>query len=187
MESIHYSFFLTLSFYAVYYLGMQTILLKRGPVPRIGNNLCYGYPPLLVSFLALLHGIFLAVGFYGTFFGPFMGHWALLLSSLFLLISVWTFLWLRNFFCRLFLHKDGLLIVYLDGRILNLSFTDLKEISTRRLLLLGTLVYGIDLQNDAPLFLFHSTLMADQELLGFLKDKINKIERISMESELTPD
>ena len=172
MYAIHYSFFLALSFYATYYLGMQTLLLKRGPVPRIGNNLCYGYSPLLVGFLALLHFIFLAVGFYGLIYGPFLGHWSLLISSLFLVVSVYTFLWLRNLFCRVFLHKEGILLVYLDGRVINLGFSDLKEIKSKKVLLMGTFVYGVELVDNSEIFLFHSSIMASDELHVFLKDRI---------------
>ena len=85
-----------------------------------------------VAFLALLHFIFLAAGFYGLIFGPFLGHWSLLISSLFLAVSVYTFLWLRNLFCRIFLHKEGILLVYLDGRVINLGFSDLKEIKSKK-------------------------------------------------------
>ena len=172
MHAIHYSFFLALSFYAIYYLGMQTLLLKRGSVPRIGNNLCYGYSPLLVGFLALLHFIFLAVGFYGLIYGPFLGHWSLLISSLFLVVSVYTFLWLRNLFCRVFLHKEGILLVYLDGRVINLGFSDLKEIKSKKALLMGTFVYGVELVDNSEIFLFHSSIMASDELNTFLKDRI---------------
>ena len=182
MHAIHYSFFLALSFYAVYYLGMQTILLKRGSVPRIGNNLCYGYSPLLAGFLALIHFTFLAVGFYGLIFGPFLGHWALLVSSFFLGVSVYSFLWLRNLFCRLFLHKEGILRVYLDGRVVSLSFTDLKEIKSKRVWLMGTFVYGVDLKDDSEIFLFHSSLMANKELLTFIEDRIN-VFRLNEEDE----
>ena len=172
MHAIHYSFFLAISFYAIYYLGMQTLLLKRGSVPRIGNNLCYGYSPVLVGFLALLHFIFLAVGFYGLIFGPFLGHWSLLISSLFLVISVYTFLWLRNLFCRVFLYKEGILLVYLDGRVINLGFSDLKEIKSKKIRFLGTFVYGIELVDDSEIFLFHSSIMANEELHLFLADRV---------------
>ena len=172
MHAIHYSFFLAISFYAIYYLGMQTLLLKRGSVPRIGNNLCYGYSPVFVGFLALLHFIFLAAGFYGLVFGPFLGHWSLLISSLFLVVSVYTFLWLRNLFCRVFLHKEGILLVYLDGRVINLSFSDLKEIKSKKVRLLGTFVYGVELADDSEMFLFHSTIMANEELQMFLRDRV---------------
>ncbi len=182
MHSIHYSFFLALSFYAIYYLGMQTLLLKRGSVPRIGNNLCYGYSPIFVGFLALLHFIFLAVGFYGLLFGPFLGHWSLLISSLFLAISVYTFLWLRNLFCRIFLYKEGILLVYLDGRVINLGFSDLKEIKSKKVRFIGTFVYGIELADNSEMFLFHSCLMANKELLTFIEDRIN-VFRLNEEDE----
>ena len=172
MHAIHYSFFLAISFYAIYYLGMQTLLLKRGSVPRIGNNLCYGYSPILVGFLALLHFIFLAAGFYGLIFGPFLGHWSLLISSLFLAVSVYTFLWLRNLFCRIFLHKEGILLVYLDGRVINIGFSDLKEIKSKKVRVIGTFVYAIELADNSETFLFHSSIMANEELCMFLTDRV---------------
>ena len=176
MEAVHYSFFLTISFYAIYYLGMQTILLKRGPVPRIGNNVCYGYPPLLVSVLTLIHCIFLAGNFYLLIFGPFLGHWAFLISIICVSIGVYSFLWLRDLFCRIFLHKDGLLQVYLDGRVINLPFTEFKTLEIKKLYCVGSLVYGVKSLDESRVLLFHSSLMAHEELIMCIKDKVTQLD-----------
>ena len=64
-------------------------------------------------------------------------------------------------------------MVYLDGRVVSLGFTDLKEIKSKRIWLMGTFVYGVDLKDDSEIFLFHSSLMANKELQNFIEDRIN--------------
>ena len=98
---IHYCCFLSIMAYAVYFLGMRTILPPRAP-RNIGLSICYGYAPSWVGLLGLSHFLLLSISWWLLIYGPFLKSWSLLVSLVLLLVNVKLFLVLRDFFCRIY-------------------------------------------------------------------------------------
>jgi len=165
---IHYCCFLALMAYALYFLGMRTVLPPRLR-KDIGLNLCYGYSPRWVGFLGLFHFLLLSASCWLLLYGPFLRNWSLLVSLLLLILNIKLFLVLRDFFCRIYFHKEGILIVYLDGRIRNFAFEDIQKLE-QKTILFSTFYYAVGRSSERA-FLFHSSLIDSLELVRYIRDR----------------
>lgn len=166
---IHYCCFLALMAYALYYLGMRTILPPRTP-RNIGLNICYGYSPRWVGFLGLMHFLLLATSWWLLLYGPFLKSWSLLISLLLLMLNIKLFLILRDFFCRIYFYKDGLYVVYLDGRMRNYPFENMQKLEEKRLFFTG-FFHLVGLGSERA-FLFHSSLINSAQLVEYIRSRI---------------
>jgi hypothetical protein len=168
-HDLHTSAFLSVACYLVYYLGMRT-LPYRGASPKIGLNLCYGYSPKLLSILGLLHFILLTLTWYLLIYGPFLKSWSLLISIFLLTMNLFGFLILREFLVRIFIHKQGIFLLYFDGRTRYFYFEEIKRLNIYKSLIGKR--YDLELLDGERAFLFHSTLIDSQELATFIRDRV---------------
>ena len=169
---IHYACFLSLGIYFCYYLGVRTLNLKTR-IPRIGVSLCYGYPNWLVSFLSLGHFVLLALTWAYLIGGPSLGHWSLLISILLLGAHLKALFFLRDFFCRIFLHKEGVVVAYLDGRVFYCGFHDIIKVKEEAHFYFFKSLF-LEFEDRKPYRLYNFWLLEGQELKVYLQDRVSE-------------
>lgn len=170
---IHLCCSLSVLVYLAYFMGVRS-LAGSGMFQRHGLSLCYGYSNVLVSILAWFHFFALSGSFYILLFvreTQVLGYgWTLLISILLLALNLILFFRIRNYFCRLYLHKEGLSILYLDGRTREFQFYDLAKVEKVSRFLFQDL-YLQDREGNSH-FICSSFLMAAPEFHRFLEDRI---------------
>lgn len=171
---LHIVCFLGFFTYLVYYLSMKQLTVMKSE-PKVGLNLCYGYPSFFLSAVGVFHFACLVISYYILLFYPFIGIYSLIISLILLVSNLWLFFGLRNFFANFYLFKTGLLIKYFDGRFKVLYFEDMSDYKQSYKWLGGT--YSFIKNSGEKIFLFQGFLKCESELSSFIQEKLKQFHK----------